>query len=59
MTHYTTYYRSAKKMQQEQDMRDRLNQYSNHNGCFTEQDRKVADEYLAKELLANFIATEL
>lgn len=56
----STYYRMARKIRKEQELRANLNsKHIVNNGCFTQRDREIAQELEAAEMLRQFIATEL
>lgn len=56
----STYYRMARKIKKQQDLRASLNaKQIDNNGCFTQRDREIEDEYTAAEMLRQFLATEI
>ena len=56
----STYYRMARKIRKEQELREQLNAKSiANNGCFTNRDREIENDYIANEMMQQFLATEI
>ena len=57
--HSTTYRRQAKKIQASIALDQRIKESAQSSDHYTEEDRKVAEDFEASELWREFLATEM
>jgi hypothetical protein len=56
----STYYRMARKIRKEQELRSSLiSKTIESNGCFNQRDREIENDYIANEMMRQFLATEV